>query len=280
MIHQPIIDTDNPSQQIEVTHHNQDAPAGLWHKTEICLNHIKINVFIEGDFSVFVNDKSYRPIYGDICFLPPAQIHYGQIEKPTHLDYFELDIGTQALDHVSGGAQLLARLIKNSHNNRYFLRPKKEDENQVIKLCYLLENAVKQENKPLAFAYTVEILSLIDLIYANSKDIPYNALSKHTTAVIRYIEAHYNEKITIAQLSDMLGVSSTYLSLIFKKETGLGIHQYLTEYRIMKSTVLLKDHSVVDVCFLCGFCDSSHFISAFKKRFGYTPTSYKKRFSL
>lgn len=278
MIHQPIIDTDNPSRQIDVTHHNQDAPAGLWHKTEICLSHIKINVFIEGDFSVFVNDKSYSPIYGDICFLPPAQIHYGQIEKPTHLDYFELNIGTNALDHVSGGTALLERLIKNSCHNQYFLRPKSEDENRAIKLCYHLENAVKQQNKPLAFAYTLQILSLIDSIYANSSDIPYNALSKHTTAIIHYIKDHYHEKITIAQLSELLGISSTYLSLMFKKETGLSIHQYLTEYRIMKATVLLKDHSVVDVCYLCGFCDSSHFIAAFKKHFGYTPASYKRRF--
>lgn len=280
MIHVPIVDTANPSYQIEVTHHKFDAPVGYWNKVAICPDHIKLNIFLEGDFSIFIGDKRYRPVYGDICFLPPAQIHCGQVDSPSHLDYFQLDIGMQALDHVTGGPTLLSQLVKNSRNNRHFLRPQNEDENRIIKLCHRLENAVRKENRALAFAYTIEILSLINQIYANIKDIPLVTLSKTTTAIIHYIEEHYPEKITVTQLSEMLGISATYLSLLFKKEVGLGIHAYLTEYRIMRSISLLKDHSVADTCYLCGFCDSSHFIAAFKKRIHCTPAAYKKQLVL
>ncbi len=277
MIHVPIVDTTNPSQQIEATHHSFDAPAGYWKKEPICLDHIKLTIFLEGDFSIFINDRRYRPIYGDICFLPPTQIHCGHVDSQSHLDYFQLDIGMQAHDHITDGSALLSRLIENTYHNGHFLRPHNEDDNRIIKLCHRLEHAVKKENKPLAFAYTIEILSLINQIHANSKDMPQIALSQTTTAIIHYIEEHYQERITIAQLSDMLDISATYLSLLFKKEVGLGIHAYLTEYRIMRSLSFLKDRSVADTCFLCGFCDSSHFISAFKKRFDCTPATYKKQ---
>jgi len=63
MKHIPIVDTDDPSRQIEVTHHDYDAPKGHWKKTRICLDNIKINYCSEGDFSVFVNDTCYRPVY-------------------------------------------------------------------------------------------------------------------------------------------------------------------------------------------------------------------------
>ena len=46
MKHIPIVDTDDPSRQIEVTHHDYDAPKGHWKKTRICLDNIKINYFI------------------------------------------------------------------------------------------------------------------------------------------------------------------------------------------------------------------------------------------
>ena len=75
MKHVPIVNTENRFKQIEVTHHNHDAEKGYWRKHIICRDNIKINYFIEGDFSIFVNDACYRPICGDICFLPPAQIH-------------------------------------------------------------------------------------------------------------------------------------------------------------------------------------------------------------
>lgn len=277
MNHIPIVDTDVPSKQIEVTHHNYDAPKGHWNKAKICRDNIKINFFIEGDFSVFVNDTRYRPVCGDVCFLPPAQIHCGQVESRTHLDYFQLDIGVQALDCISGGSRLLAELISNSKNGRFFLHPRKEDELRLSKLCYRLESAVTQNNKPLAFAYTVEILSIIKNSYTDNNDIACVTLSETTTAIIDYIKAHYCEKIPISLLSDMLGFSTTYLSQVFKKEIGMSIHAYLTEYRVICAAVFLKERSIAETCYLCGFYDSSHFISAFKKRFHCTPAVYKKQ---
>lgn len=278
MFHIPIVDTDNPSHQIEITHHDHDAPKGYWNKATLCPDHIKINVFIEGDFSIFIHDKSYRPMCGDICFLPPAQLHCGQVESQTHLNYFQLDIGLQALDGISDGRNLLERLIENSKDGQHFLRPKAEDNGRVIKLCHRMESAVTQANRPLALAYVLEILTSIDQLYKTDKDIPTVTLSKITANVIQHIKEHYSEKITIADLSSLLGVSSTYLSLLFKKEIGMGVHAYLTEYRVIQSLTLLRENSVADTCYQCGFCDSSHFISAFKQRLNCTPAVYKKQF--
>lgn len=277
MNHIPIVDTDDPFRQIEITHHNYDAPKGHWSKAKICRDNIKINFFIEGDFSVFINDTRYRPIRGDICFLPPTQIHCGQVESQTHLDYFQFDIGVQALDCISGGSKLLAELISSSNQGRYFLHPKREDEQRIGKLCYRLESAVTQNDKTLAFAYIIEILALIKHSYTNNNDIPYVTLSETSTAIVDYIKEHYCEKITTSQLSDMLGFSTTHLSSTFKKEIGMSIHTYLTEYRVMRSVAFLKDHSIADTCYLCGFYDSSHYIAAFKKRLNCTPAVYKKQ---
>lgn len=277
MYHIPIIDTDDNTKQIEVTHHDFIAPAHHWNKAEICLDHIKINFFLEGDFYVFVNNNCYTPLYGDICILPPSQIHYGNIVKTNHLNYYQLDIGIHAFSQICGGSALIKQLIQSGKDQQNFLRPQKEEIQNMARLFQQLENAVMQNNKPLSFAKTLEIVCLILQIIQNSCHAPCSILSKTTSDVIQYIEKHYNEKIHLQDLAQQYGVSSTYLSQRFKKEVGFGIHAYLTEYRIMQATYLLKENSVAETCYLCGFCDSSHFIAAFKKRFDITPAVYKKK---
>lgn len=278
MNHISIINTENPFRQIEVTHHNYDAPKGHWKKTRHCRDNIKINFFMEGDISIFINDTCYRPVCGDICFIPPAQIHSGLVESQTHLDYFQLDIGVQALDSLLGGSELLQELIRCS-NGHFFIHPKNEENGRISRLLYSAEAAIAQGDKVSAFAYTIEILNLIKKSYGESKDFASVPLSKTTKAVIDYIKAHYQEKITTARLSEQLGFSATYLAAVFKKEIGMSIHSYLTEYRVTRSAEYLRDHSIADTCYLCGFYDSSHYIAAFKKRFNCTPAVYKKQLS-
>jgi len=199
------------------------------------------------------------------------------VESQSHLDYFQIDIGMRAFDCISGGSELLAELT-NCSNSQFFLHPKSAENGAISQLFYSLEAAVTQNNKTLAFAYAIEILSLIKNCYTHSEAISSVALSKITKQVIDYIKAHYQEKITTSQLSELYGFSATHLSAVFKKEIGMSIHTYLTEYRVMRSAEYLKDHSIADTCYLCGFYDSSHFIAAFKKRFNCTPAIYKKQF--
>ncbi len=277
MYHISIVDTDDNTRKIEVSHHDFVAPAHHWNKAEICLDHIKINFFIEGDFYVFVNNNCYTPLYGDICILPPSQIHYGNILKTTHLNYYQLDIGIHAFSQINDGDTLIRQLIQNVCDQQNFLRPQKDEIQNMIRLFQQLERAVTQNNKPLSFALTIEIVCLINQISQNTNSTPHSILSKTTSEIIHYIEQHYSEKIYLQDLADQYQVSTTYLSQLFKKEVGFGIHAYLTEYRIMQATYLLKTHSVAETCYLCGFSDSSHFIASFKKRFDMTPATYKKK---
>jgi len=277
MNHISIMNAEIPFQKIEITHHDYDAPKGHWKKSKICKDNIKINYFLKGDVSVFINDTCYRPVCGDLCFLPPAQIHCGLVESDSHLDYFQLDVGTQVFDNICGGHEMLEDLNQ-CIDGRFFLHPEAEENLRLKNLFFAMEDAVLQNNKPLAFAYVIETLMLIRTCYAHSKGVSSITLSKTTKWVIEYIKSHYQEKITISQLSEKLGISATYLSVVFKKEIGLSIHTYLTEYRVTLSAEYLKKYSIADTCYLCGFYDSSHFISNFKKYFNCTPAAYKKQF--
>jgi len=102
----------------------------------------------------------------------------------------------------------------------------------------------------------------------------------HTNAVeevISYINKHFTENITIADLAEKAGFSQYHFIRIFKKETGMTPYEYIINIRINTAKYLLRNSqlSVKDICFSTGFSSESVFCNAFKKRLGITPTEYR-----
>ena len=76
-----------------------------------------------------------------------------------------------------------------------------------------------------------------------------------------------------------LPFSYDYLRKLFKKETGVTPHEYLTRTRMNAAQMLLSgtsrfDYSINETSELCGFSDPLYFSRIFKKRFGCSPTQY------
>ena len=73
--------------------------------------------------------------------------------------------------------------------------------------------------------------------------------SKHINACKEYIYAHVKERITIEDLADTLGVSASYLSRLFKKETGVSVSAYIRAQKIDMAKNLLRysDYTVIEI---------------------------------
>lgn len=96
--------------------------------------------------------------------------------------------------------------------------------------------------------------------------------------VIEYIRANYYKKISLNEISKYVNFSKTYLSRIFKDETGENISTYINKVRIEKAKLFLADKSIslVDVANLTGFEDQSYFTKVFKSITGMSPKKYKE----
>lgn len=273
--HRVIADYEE-ARRIEFSHIDKDADQGTWRSdSPICLEHLKINIFIGGDYSLFIGDKGYTPHYGDICIFPNGAIHYGKISRPTRTDYYQLDIGSDAFFGVPYGKELLFT-VANSTRGGIFLRPSPEIAKQVIQSAEEIEAIL--DTPPLAFAKTVELLSLISSL--TSFTAPPSIKSKHIASVIRRIEQDFSLPLKLEALALECGVSTSYLSREFKRVIGTTVHEYLNNYRIQRSLKLLADMSVAEVAALVGFSDSSHYIGIFKRVIGATPAAYKAKLAV
>ena len=94
----------------------------------------------------------------------------------------------------------------------------------------------------------------------------------------QYLMNHYMEPVTLELVADYVGFNSSYFSVIFKKETGVGFGEYLTNLRMEKAKDLLKNtqENIKDICIEVGYKDLKHFTAVFKKTTGLKPGEFRK----
>jgi AraC family L-rhamnose operon regulatory protein RhaS len=114
------------------------------------------------------------------------------------------------------------------------------------------------------------------------KALSFNGNNRLVVDVIYYLQAYYNKKITIEGLAEMFHTNRTTLLTNFKEYTGESINQYLIKLRINMAATFLRDTelSVDEICERTGFHDISYFSKVFKKVLHYTPTQYRKVYSI
>ena len=89
---------------------------------------------------------------------------------------------------------------------------------------------------------------------------------------------HTGRILTIAELAEQYGVSARSLNTQFKNEYGISIHQHTTKVRLERAHELVNNKNIVlkVIADNLGYSHVNHFITAFKREFGYTPGALRK----
>lgn len=92
--------------------------------------------------------------------------------------------------------------------------------------------------------------------------------------VRQYIENHYAESISNAQLAELIHLSEDRFNHLFKECMGISPLQYMNDIRLKKAVQLLKagEYSSTEVAEMVGFTDYNHFGRLFRRTYGCTPT--------
>ena len=95
---------------------------------------------------------------------------------------------------------------------------------------------------------------------------------------VQYIEQNYSQPITIPQIAGFVGVSSIYLTKLFKLSTGKTLSEYLNYHRTQKSLDLLThtEETINWISEAVGYSDVRSYVRVFKKFYYMTPSEYRK----
>ncbi len=96
---------------------------------------------------------------------------------------------------------------------------------------------------------------------------------------LAYIYSYIDTNITLEELAKLNSVSKYHFHRIFKEETGENLFDRISSIRLQKAANLLitnRYSTISEIAQMCGYSSHSSFIKAFKQRFSYTPTQWKK----
>jgi two-component system response regulator YesN len=99
--------------------------------------------------------------------------------------------------------------------------------------------------------------------------------------VLEYFEQHCSDnEMSLTHLADKFGVTVSYLSRYFKKNTNSSFVDYLHHLRLARAKLILitSEKSVNDISTACGYIDSRTFITTFKKYEGMPPGKYREMY--
>lgn len=105
-----------------------------------------------------------------------------------------------------------------------------------------------------------------------------NVYSRATLKCMDYIYSNLHMRITLDILASHVKLSPSYLSKLFKKETGHTISEYVSIQKIetAENMLLYSDYTAAEIAEILAFPSQSYFTECFRKRVGTTPSKYKK----
>ena len=100
--------------------------------------------------------------------------------------------------------------------------------------------------------------------------------------MMQYIINHINDEINLSDLAGEMFVSTSTLSRIFKKSTGMYFADYVMRLRVRTSLGLLRnsEQNLTQIAMNCGFSTSAAFNRSFKKVTGMMPSEYRKKYQI
>lgn len=119
-----------------------------------------------------------------------------------------------------------------------------------------------------------------EMIYSYCKLVKTHSAKGYSPLVkniVLMVDVDLSENLTLAEIAKKFNVNASYLSSLFKRDTGLTLTEYVNTKRIERAKMLLTTTSmqIQTVARTCGIFDVNYFAKIFKKYTGKTPVQYR-----
>lgn len=98
-------------------------------------------------------------------------------------------------------------------------------------------------------------------------------------ALREYVNCHYEEHITLENLSKVYFMNSKYLGRLFCNQMGMSFHEYLNKVRLnwCEKLISTTNKPIIDIALSCGFGNVTYMNRLFLKKHGCSPIEYRKK---
>ncbi|NBI29095.1 response regulator transcription factor [Chengkuizengella marina] len=226
--------------------------------------------------------------------LPSKHFFYEDLKNsnatPKTLD---LDLEKRMLEETRKGnihhlPQLINQLIMNYASNK---KPQIEIQQRVLQVLWLMSRSMNEMGFEVESPiYLTKIESIQQLktetsVILKKMTEPLEKMSVRVAPDLlsrmkNYVYENANREISLEMLAEFVGLSPYYVSKLFKDQLGTNYIDFLTQCRLERARELMKDpqRSLKEITYEIGYKDPNYFSRVFKKKYGVSPTEYRKKF--
>jgi len=229
---------------------------------------LEIFLNVDSNVSFLVNNRLYPVKNGEALISRANELHVGIFNEAKVHEYFCLWI------EADEGSPVFDFLKRENYSSRFAFDTGMEE--QLIELFFRLDKYINESNELGKTACFLQIMSVLNE-YKNASDAT-EAIPSDLQVILDDINENFASMKSVDDIIKNRFISAATLNRRFREYVHLSPKKFLDSKKLSYAARLLSDGaSVTDACLAAGFSDCSHFIVLFKKKFGETPSKYKKR---
>ena len=240
---------------------------------------IELIYVLDGAMTVEVGNQKSELKAEDILVINANKKHWLRTNDKDIL-YLRLGIAYQLVSDVFQSVDIIFWCDSSKENDKRY-----EEVRKVLK--ELLGQYLKGGQTEVSFGYislcykVLDIMALHFLVQTGDKEniTDKDRFEDRILQINNYIRSNYAQNISLKDLSEKLYLSIGYLSRFFKKNYGMSFAEYLTNIRLYHAVedLLYTNVPITHVAYDNGFTNAAVFNKAFKKAYGETPSSFRKK---
>lgn len=249
----------------------------------VCMSMIR-RKFFNGSFILTEFVQTYSELYGAVkkgLFLAEHTEHIFLNQNPHPAKVWSLD------DRLRLRQKFVQRLSQKQTSQlvQYLKRKLESGDNffawtalflEALELCdatadlYEILTIFQSKN------WTVLLENWLESFYSSGDTDHFPDQTSQSERAVSMIEQCFASDLSQEKVATQLGLTPTYFSSLFKKETGKSFPHYLAEFRIQHAVRLISEgeRNINQIAKLCGFQNKKYFLEMFKKYSGYPITQF------
>ena len=242
--------------------------------------HFEIYLFLRGKAQMIVEDESFDVQPMDLFIFPPGILHRLMMTDPSvpyERAYFYVTSGMLA-ELSEDRVNILQGLDSAVSLRNYSYRADKKSGARFVQLIdeILAESNAEDPLSLMMNRCRIHMLSLLVCRIIRHMDIQSPRPPDRMSDVIRYINEHFQEQLSLDSLAERFYLSKYTLLHKFKSYTNISVHQYILSKRILQAQMLMQSGVTPgDAAKQSGFNDYAGFYRAFvRSSSGITPQAY------
>lgn len=249
---------------------------------------IEVTLFIQGEMEYQINDKVYHVKAGQVLFCNTNALHSGHMVGETDCQYIAITFLPRMVYGFEGSllqTDYVEPLLSDSEFAGLLLDKANPEEAPMVEAAERIYEVSRNGSE----TKEMEIVCLLQQFWLHlyrikkpsieAEEVIARRNMERIKKLLEYMHAHYEEPVTLEDIAASVNICKSECCRFFKKYMKKTLFEYLTEYRISQSLVLLskEEYTVTEVADRCGFSNPCYFAKVFKTQMHMTPREYRRK---